>query len=93
MLMSSINDLLSVIMDEIKDTNMVYEYAKKPENEAYKTWFCDRARTRLKTLIEDYDQVASVIGLSQKVREGDPIAQALDSHIEYQIEDLKKHIF
>ena len=90
--MSSINDLLSVIMDSIRDTNMLYEYANKPGNETYCNWFMDRARIRLKGLIDDYEQVSSVIGLAQKVREGDPIAEALHNHITYQIAELKGKI-
>lgn len=91
--MSYVGDLLSVIMDEIKDTEMMYQYSQDPENEDYKNWFYDKAKNRLRMLMEDYEQVSNAIGLTAKVRSGDPIAEALDSHINYQIMDLKKQIF
>lgn len=41
-------------------------------------------------LARDYDYIANQIGLIEKVREGDEIAEALMSHLTYQMSELNK---
>lgn len=90
--MSCVKDMLSVLMDGIKDAEMVMEYAATARTEApeWMMWFKNHVKIRLDQLDSDYDYVCRAINLNEKSRSGDEIAEALKSHLEMQIEMLHK---
>lgn len=85
--------MLNVIMDGIRDANMLIRYAKMAD-EADKAdcfaWFKKHAQKRIDGLEADYEQVKEFVGIEEKVKAGDEIAYALHSHILEQMDDLHK---
>ncbi len=77
-------------MDGIKDTGMMIDYAIEAADSGnpYASWFKSHAKMRLDNLHVDYDYISREIGLSEKARSGDAIADALLCHLEYQMSDL-----
>lgn len=85
--------MLSILMDGIKDAGMYMDYAEKAKHEddaEYMTWFKNHAKMRIDELARDYDYISNQIGLVEKVREGDEIAEALMSHLTYQMSEMTK---
>lgn len=85
--------MLSMLMDGIKDADMMIDYAEDAysvENEKAAAWFKNHAKLRLDMLTSDYDYINREMGLTDKAREGDPLADALLSHLNYQMETLAK---
>lgn len=83
-----IRDMLSILMDNIKDTNMWIDYAENCTDMNYKMWFTQHAKSRAGSLNEDYEYIAKEIGLLEKARSGDEIAEALLDHLNYQIKEI-----
>ena len=77
-------------MDGIKDTEMYIDYAieSADANSPYMAWFKNHAKMRLENLKSDYDFISKEINLTDKARSGDPIADALMCHLEYQMKSL-----
>lgn len=85
--------MLSVLMDGIKDANMLLDYADASYNEDDNTamqWFKSHAKERIDGVSKDYDYICSHIGLVEKARSGDEIADALISHLTYQMQEINK---
>ena len=82
-----VRDMLSILMDNIKDTNMWLDYAENATGE-HMVWFMNHAKQRAASLQEDYDYIARAIGLLDKARSGDEIAEALLEHLNYQIKEI-----
>ena len=78
-------------MDGIKDAGMWLDYAENAmaeNDQAHAIWFGNHAKSRVNQLSDDYDYIIREIGLVDKVKSGDPIAEALHSHLKYQINDV-----
>lgn len=87
-----VREILTVLMDGIKDANMLADYAHESEETEHKVWFLNHAKRRYEDLVSDYAFVKVNIGIEQKAREGDAIAEALAGHIEHEIADIKRKI-
>lgn len=83
-----VRDMLSILMDNIKDTDMWLGYAENCTDMNYKMWFVSHAKARASMLNEDYEYIAKEIGLLEKARSGDEIAEALLEHLNYQIKEI-----
>lgn len=84
--------LVSVVMDGIRDADMLAGYAEDAKAEGedrYATWFMQRARERLAELKRDWNDVSDDLDL--KGHEDD-IAGLLACHIEKDIERVKLRI-
>ncbi len=78
-------------MDEIKDTGMMLDYtedAMDMDMTSAAMWFKNHAKTRIDMLKADYDYISREIGLHEKAKSGDAIADALIGHLDYQIGEL-----
>ena len=82
--------MLSILMDGIKDADMYIDYAiEAVDNDSpYSNWFKSHAKDRIDGLKSDYDFISREIHLSDKVKSGDDIAEALMCHLEYQMKSL-----
>lgn len=87
-----VKEMLSVLMDGIKDSNMLMDYAEECDSQDVMIWFINHTKKRIEELGTDYAFIKTQIGLDQRVREGDAIAEALESHIEHEMENLKERI-
>ena len=85
--MSSIGDMLAVVMDGITDTELLLDYADNADAGHVK-WFMDRAKRRYQMTTEDYENVMSMSGLKERAAEGDEIANALMDHLRKQMHRL-----
>lgn len=88
-----VKDMLAVLMDGITDVDMMLGYAMDAKNEGKDecmTWFKNHAKARMDTLTNDYNYVSQKIGLSEKVKAGDEIAEALSSHLMRQMTELNR---
>lgn len=80
-----------MLMDGIKDANMMMDYAEDAmdmEQTSSAMWFKNHAKTRVDMVKSDYDYISREIGLTEKAKSGDAIADALVGHLEYQISEL-----
>lgn len=89
--MECVRQMLGIVMDGIKDTEMFMDYADmamEKGNEEFAMWFKQHAKSRMSMLEQDWDYVCNAIGMHERIREGDEIAHALKSHIMDQIQEL-----
>lgn len=89
-----VKEMLSVLMDGIKDADMIMEYAEKAkamEDDTYE-WFMQHAKMRVESLSNDYRRINDEIFLEAKAADGDPIAEALKCHLKDQIMHLKNKL-
>lgn len=86
-----VKEMLEVLMDGIKDANMLLDYAAdaKVHNDSSYDWFKTHAKTRVDTVIDDYAKINNMIGLEQKAMAGDAIAESLKCYLKDQIIELK----
>lgn len=86
-----IKEMLSVLMDNINDANMLMDYATKAKmsNDDTFDWFMKHAKMRVDNLWDDYKRIDAEIMLEAKAREGDPIAESLKCYVKDQITSLK----
>lgn len=90
-----IKHLLSVLMDSIRDAEMLMDYssdALKAGDNNMASWFLNHAKMRVDQLDADYEFVCRSAGLAERVRSGDDIAEALMDHVESQIDALKSKL-
>ena len=82
-------------MDEIKDAGMMLDYTEDAldmDMTASAMWFKNHAKARIDMLKSDYDYIAREIGLVEKAKGGDAIADALMCHLDYQISELNHRL-
>lgn len=90
-----INEMLTVLMDGIKDANMLVDYACDAMHAGMNIeadFFRDHAEQRYDKIVEDQEWIMRYIGIPEKVRQGDPISVALNDYVNYQIKDLRHRI-
>lgn len=81
--------MLATLMDGIKDTNMMMDYAMEcVDDPKSMTWFKNHAKTRLDMATSDYNYIVDNLGLNEKIRSGDEMADALVSHLQYEMKEL-----
>ena len=86
-----VKEMLEVLMDGIKDANMLLDYAahaKAHQDNSYE-WFKQHAKVRVDSVVDDYNKINMAIGLDQKAMAGDQIAESLRCYLKDQITDLK----
>lgn len=81
--------MLTVLMDGIKDANMMMDYATEcSDDPKAMTWFKNHAKSRLDMVTSDFNYINESVGLSEKARSGDEMADALMSHLQYEMREL-----
>lgn len=84
--------MLKVLMDGIKDAEMMIDYAYQAhdmENVEMKTWFTNHAIKRTEMVESDFAFIKNKLGMAEKIRNGDVIAEALYDHLDDQVKSLK----
>lgn len=87
-----VRELLSIVMDGINDTNMLLDYYEETDDPEMVNFYFNHAKKRYDEIIADFSFVKSHIGLEQKVREGDAIAEALHGHLQHEIMRIKNRM-
>lgn len=86
--------MLDIVMDGIKDTDMIAGYAESANKMAEKSdaarWFAERARMRLDRLENDWADVHEE--LTEHSKHDDELVDALACHVNRSIADLKMRI-
>jgi len=81
--------MLTILMDGIKDSNMLMDYAEECANDLKAaSWFKTHAKTRMDMVMNDYNFINEMVGLTEKARSGDEMADALISHLQYEMKEL-----
>lgn len=88
-----VREMLSVLMDGLKDANMLIDYCEDCSEPTHKNWFMNHAKKRYEELLSDYEYIKQQTGLIQKIHDGDAIAEALDGHIQHEMLELKKRMY
>lgn len=85
--------MLSVVMDGIKDTGMLADYAQEVAridgNKDLADWFAVRAKTRLSHLERDWKDVDEEL---EEHDRGSELLDALECHVNRSIADLKARV-
>lgn len=88
-----IRHMISMVMDDIRDTEMIVEYAEEAtergENPEVASWFAVHAKERLNGLERDWRDVESEMRAHD--REGE-ISDALACHVEHTIHRIKMKV-
>lgn len=91
--MSITRYMLNVVMDGIKDTGMMADYAehafKDTEHKSAAGWFATRAKNRLSALERDWHDVHDEL---KQGHHDDDLIDALACHVDHSIADLKARI-
>lgn len=87
-----VKEMLFVFMDGLADSNKMLDYAEECESQEVMSWFVNHSKKRMEELGTDYAYIRTQIGLDQRIREGDAIAEALESHMDKELEKLKERI-
>lgn len=81
--------MLNVVMDGIRDAEMLYDYSDMEADNDVKNWFYQHGKRRLETLEQDYEFVKNKLKLAEKIKSGDEIAESLHCYIVEQIAKLE----
>lgn len=84
--------LIGVVMDGIRDTDMIAGYveaAREEGEEKFASWFAVRAKERLAALRRDWAEVEDVLKLKEH---GDELVQGMTCHVNKEIERLRAKI-
>ena len=83
--------MLDILMNSIKEASLLIDYLDNAiieDDKEHIAWLSNRARKKVDELIVDYEYIIKEIGLIDKVKGGDMIAEALHSHLLYQLNEL-----
>ena len=84
--------MISVIMDGIRDTDMISGYAETAKGEgddAHANWFAMRAKERYNELKRDWGEIDSDLHLHQH---DDEMVICVATHIDRELERIRSHI-
>lgn len=84
--------MIGLIMDGIRDTDMIAGYAETARAEGEDKiagWFAQRAKERLAELRRDWTDVEATLGLRDR---DDDLAEAMSCHIKKEIEKLREKV-
>lgn len=88
-----VKHMLDVVMDGIKDTQMIAEYAQEAarsgESHEVTDWFAARAKTRMSHLERDWKDVREE--LEDRKHDGE-LLDALACHVEHSIAELRAKV-
>lgn len=85
-----IKQMLSVVMDGVKDTNMLADYAKEADKHGEASaaaWFKAHAQNRFAALERDWREVREEM---RRKREPDDVLDALTDYVDGAISELRK---
>ncbi len=81
--------LLDVVMDDIKDAGMMFEYAEQAKaegNEALRDWFKQKASERHKMAESEWNDAMRVLDLEKR---DDDASMCLKRHVDKELSMLK----
>lgn len=84
--------LIGVVMDGIRDADMIAGYAEAARDEGeekFANWFAIRAKERLATLRRDWTEVEDVLKLKEH---SDELVMGMTCHVNKEIERLRAKI-
>lgn len=84
--------LIGVVMDGIRDTDMIAGYAEaalEEGEEKFASWFAMRAKERLATLRRDWSEVEDALKLKEH---SDELVQGMACHVNKEIERIRAKI-
>ena len=84
--------MISLVMDGIRDTDMIAGYADTARAEGEEKiagWFAQRAKERLAELRRDWADVEETLDLK---RRDDDLAEAMSCHVRKEIERVKDKV-
>ena len=84
--------MIGLIMDGIRDTDMIAGYAETALHEGedkIAAWFAQRAKERLAELRRDWTDVEETLDLN---RRDDDLAEAMSCHVRREIERVKDKV-
>ena len=90
--MKSMSNLLTVVMDGIRDSNMLYDYAEQAEVESniqLRDWFRKKADERAQRTMSEWTDAKTVMKLDEKT---DDMSACLRNHVEHEMLLLKAHM-
>lgn len=90
-MMTTKKHMISLIMDGIRDTDMIAGYAETAmeEDDKHAAWFAQRARERLAELRRDWDDVERELELKHHK---DELTGAMDCHICREVDRVKARV-
>lgn len=88
--MGYVGNLTTMILDDINAINNLIIYGK--ESAIHDEWFLSRARARLVALKDDFAEVMSMIGISERVDAGDDVARGMYDYMHEKILRLESEI-
>ena len=91
-MMSTKKHVIGLVMDGIRDTDMIAGYAETAMDEGDEThaaWFAQRASERLAELRRDWSDVEHTLGLKEK---GDELTGAMDCHICREVDRVRARV-
>lgn len=84
--------MIQVVMDGIRDTGMLADYAEEARehgHDKHATWFAMRAKERLATLKRDWSEVDNELGLHKHNEE---LVKCMAHHIDHEIERVRARV-
>lgn len=84
--------MIGLIMDGIRDTDMIAGYAETAKSEGEDKiagWFAQRAKERLAELRRDWTDVEATLGLRDS---DDELAEAMSCHIRKEIDKIRDRV-
>lgn len=81
-------NMISLVMDGIRDTDMIAGYAemaKREGEEKIHSWFAVRAKERLSELRRDWADVETTLNLKEH---DDELVEAMSCHVRMRIDEL-----
>lgn len=90
--MHSMKHMIELVMDGVRDTNMIASYAeeaRKAEDSKSAAWFATRAKERLGALRRDWTDVEAIL----RMKDGDmEIVDAMSCYLHKEIERLRDKV-
>lgn len=81
--------MLAVVMDGIKDAEMLAGYAEQAEDRAVKNWFATRAQNRASGAERDWKDVLDEL---KKTKHDEELLDALECHVSKSLERLEERV-
>ena len=84
--------MIAIVMDGIRDTDMIAEYAEVAKLEGedkISEWFAQRARERLAELRRDWTDVEATLGLKDSDND---LAEAMSCHVRKEIDRARMRV-
>lgn len=87
-----IRPMLRVLMDEIKDANMVLDYYDECDIPQCEDWFFNWGKKKTENAMNMFSYVNEYIQLDKRAKEGDELAAALEETLEMDVKMLQNRL-